>query len=273
MDQPIYGTYAPSAIMARILRFTRSVPDSWASKRLMFLARRLALKLLAGKPVDMDTLGARMRLWPYNNVCEKRILFTPQLFDPQERAILQSHIKQGFVFLDIGANIGAYALFVAAKAGPKARILAIEPQPDIFDRLTYNIQQNPFGTIKAVACAIADKQGDLTLFLDSRNKGESSVKIVGASQSAHVRVPATTLMDLIHQEGFSHIDAIKLDVEGAEDLILEPFFRDAPTQLHPTLILVENGKGQWQIDLPTLLESHHYRLQLSTRLNLVYVKA
>ena len=51
-------------------------------------------------------------------------------------------------------------------AGPTARILAVEPQPEIFDRLTYNIRLNPFGTIKAVDCAVADKPGELTLFLD-----------------------------------------------------------------------------------------------------------
>ena len=134
----------------------------------------------------------------------------------------------------MGANVGWYALFVAQEAGPpRARILAVEPQPDIFDRLTYNIRQNPFGTIKAVACAVADKTGELTLFLDPRNKGESSVKIVGSSQTDAIRVPAVTLLDLLSREGFTDVDAIKLDVEGAEDLILDPFFRDAPASLYP----------------------------------------
>ena len=66
------------------------------------------------------------------------------------------------------------------------------------------------------------------------------------------------------------IDAIKLDVEGAEDLILEPFLRAAPKSLHPTLILVENGTDQWQIDLSALLEGHGYRRIAATRLNLVF---
>ena len=87
--------------------------------------------------------------------------------------------SRGFTFVDVGANIGGYSLFVAAHAGPRPRILAVEPQPDVFDRLTYNIRQNPFGTVKAVACAVADKAGEVTLFLDARNRGESSVKIVG----------------------------------------------------------------------------------------------
>ena len=159
---------------------------------------------------------------------------------------------------------------MAALTGPRARILAVEPQPDVFDRLTYNIGQNPFGTVKAIACAVADRAGELTLFIDPRNRGESSVKIVGTHKSAAIRVPAVTLLSLCRSEGIERIDAIKLDVEGAEDLILEPFLREAPESLRPALLIVEDGTEQWQLDLPALLEGYGYRRIARTRLNLVF---
>jgi len=271
-DPRPFGTYAPTGISRWVLERTRALSDVWLSRRLAFLLRRIAIRSLKGAPLDVETLGAKMRLHPYNNVSERRILFTPQFFDPQERAILEAHIKEGFTFVDVGANIGAYALFVAARAGATARILAVEPQPEIFDRLTYNIRQNPFGTVKAVACAVADKPGELQLFLDPRNKGESSVKIVGSGQAKAIPVPAVTLLDLLKTEGFNRLDAIKLDVEGAEDIILGPFFRDAPISLHPSLLLLEDGRGQWQIDLPKLIEENGYELLVQTRRNLVYRK-
>ncbi|HEY8383017.1 MAG TPA: FkbM family methyltransferase [Microvirga sp.] len=269
-DPRPFGAHAPTGFARWTIERTRTLPDRWAARRLAFMLRHLAVRSLGGSPLDVETLGARMRLYPYNNVCEKRILFTPQFFDPEERAILESRIREGFAFVDIGANVGAYSLFVAARAGSSARILAVEPQPDIFDRLTYNIRQNPFGTVKAVACAVADKGGELTLFLDPRNSGESSVKIVGSGEAHAIRVPAVTLVDLLREEGFARLDAVKIDVEGAEDLILDPFFRDAPEDLHPSLVIIEDGRGQWQIDLPALLEEKGYRLIAQTRLNLVY---
>ena len=125
----------------------------------------------------------------------------------------------------------AHALFVAARAGADARILCIEPQPDVFDRLAYNVRLNPFATVKAIDCAVADKAGELTLFLEPTNSGETSMKIVGSGGASAIRVPATTLLDLVRREGFERIDAIKLDVEGAEDVILEPFLREAPEAL------------------------------------------
>ena len=143
----------------------------------------------------------------------------------------------------------------------------------MFSRLAYNIAQNPFGTVKAVACALADKPGELTLFLDSSNRGESSVRILRSGTGATVttvRVPAVTLLALMESEGYDRLDAIKLDVEGAEDLILEPFLRDAPQHLWPSFIIIEDSRERWQTDLAGLLESNGYVLTAKTRLNLVF---
>jgi FkbM family methyltransferase len=265
-----FGAFAPHGLMARIIGWTRSAPDSFLGRKFAYALRRLGLRRLAGRPVDIESLGAQMRLYPDGNVCEKRVLFTPQYFDPLERDLLASRLREGFRFIDVGANIGAYSLFLAAKAGPSARILAVEPQPEVFARLAFNIAQNPFGTVKAVACALADKPGELTLFLDAANRGESSVRILRSSAGDTVRVPATTLLALLRSEGYERLDAIKLDVEGAEDLILEPFLRDAPPSLWPEFIVIEDSRERWQSDLMALLETSGYRLLAQTRLNLVF---
>lgn len=265
-----FGTYEPRGFVRWTLEYTRTLSRKWLSQRVMYLLRTCAIRSLRGQPLDVTVFGVKMRLFPDNNMCEKRILFMPQYFDPIELGILETRIGENFCFIDIGANVGGYALFVAARSGGGTRILAIEPQPEIFDRLSFNIRLNPFGTVKAVACAIADKQGDLTLFLDPVNRGESSLKIVGSSQAEAIRVPAMPLMDMIGHEGFQRIDAMKIDAEGSEDLILGPFFRDAPKSLYPSLLMIEDSHTLWQFDIPDLLEKKGYRLLVRTRLNLVY---
>lgn len=267
-----FGTYAPHGFVKWAVRTTRQLPDSWLGRRLVILLRRVVALKLRGAPVDVEALGSRMRLHPYNNICEKRMLFAPGTFDPDELALLDARLRERFVFIDIGANVGTYSLFVASRAGPTARILAVEPQPDIFERLIRNISLNEFATIKAVDCAVADKAGDLTLFLDARNSGESSVKIVGSGLARGMRVSAKTLLDLVREEGYRHVDAVKLDVEGAEDIILEPFLTHAPPSLRPDLLIIEDGTRQWQIDLPELLVRHGYKLLARTRLNFIYVR-
>ena len=82
--------------------------------------------------------------------------------------------------------------------------------------------------------------------------------------------PATTLLALLQSEGYERLDAVKLDVEGAEDLILEPFLRDAPEALWPSFIIIEDSRERWQMDLVGLLTQRGYRMLAQTRLNLVF---
>ncbi|SCZ11370.1 FkbM family methyltransferase [Microvirga guangxiensis] len=269
-DTRPFGTFAPTGLTRWVIDRTRGLPGSWVGRRIAMMLRRVVMRKLKGQPLDLETFGVRMRVVPDKNVCERRIIFTPQYFDLDEIKLIAARNREGFTFIDVGSNVGWYALLVARKVNPSSRILAVEPQPEIFDRLVHNIRLNPFGTIKAVDCAIADKTGELTLFLDPRNKGEASLKIVNSSQTDTIRVPAVTLLDLIRREGFTHVDAVKLDVEGAEDLILDPFFRDAPAALHPSLFIIPDVPDRWQVDLPKLLQEKGYRQTLRTRMNLVF---
>lgn len=269
LDTSPFGRHEPTPFMRRVMRSTRRQGEGWLSRRFAYLLRRVAVRHLQG-PVDTEAMGVNLRLYPFSNVCEKRILFTPQYFDTEERDLIASKVHDDFVFMDIGANIGGYALSVAAAAGPKSRIIAVEPQPEIFDRLVYNIGQNPTGTVKAVACAVADHDGEMTLFLNWENRGQASVKLMSDDVSATglVKVPAKTLLSLAKEERLTHIDAAKLDVEGAEDLILEPFLRDAPRPLWPRLIVVGNVSSRWHRDIEETLVEHGYRKVLQTKLNM-----
>jgi FkbM family methyltransferase len=270
-DLSVFGRFAPRGLIARIVDLTVQCSANWAGKRRAFFLRRIAVRLLHGEPLDVQRFGARMRLYPYNNVCEKRILFTPQYFDAPELALLLSKMRDDFVFLDIGANIGGYALFAAAHAGHRARILAIEPQNDIFERLVYNIRQNPFATVKALDCAVADVNGEITLFVNPRNRGQTSMRIISAEAgSTRLRVPAKALIDIVRDERFSHIDAAKVDVQGAEDLVLDSYFNDAPQSLWPKLIIVENAPRRWELDLGQRLAQCGYQEILRTHNNLVF---
>ena len=268
-----FGTYAPSPWLARLIGLTRQCQPSWRGKRLAFFLRGIALRLLNGQPLDVESMGAKFRLLPYHNVCEKRILFTPQYFDADERALLKAHLHQDFVFIDIGANIGGYSLYLGTKANPKAKIFAIEPQPDIYERLVYNIQQNEGAAIKALACAIADRDAPITLFVNPKNSGETSMRLVNQEPHAsQIEVAGKTLLTLLQEENLTRIDAIKLDVEGAEDLILEPFFHNAPQALWPSLILMEYGHNRWSVDLTSLLVSFGYHEIMRKKTNIAFAR-
>ncbi len=271
-DLSPFGSHTPRGWVRAILEITRACPSTWIGARRAFFLRSLAVKFLRGRPLDVEALGAHMRLYPSNNTCEKRLLFTPHFYDPAERALLVGIAGEDTHFVDIGASAGGYALFMAGLAGARAKILAVEPNPVIFERLVYNIRQNPFATVKALDCAVADREGEITLFLDAQNQGRTSVRISDA-QGGSLKVHARTLKDLVASEGYERIDALKIDVAGAEDVILEPFFREAAPSLWPSLILCAKSATAWSVDLERMMPAYGYREVLRSRENIGWQRA
>src|SRR5208337_286837 len=122
-DLSPFGEYRPHGALRRLLQFTQNAGMHWLGQRAALLVRGVGLRRLRARPVDVtvDTLRAKMRLYPYNNACEKRLLFTPQLADREERRFLSLRIAPDMSFLDIGAGVGATSLFVALRAGPRSK--------------------------------------------------------------------------------------------------------------------------------------------------------
>ncbi|MFM8701575.1 MAG: FkbM family methyltransferase [Hyphomicrobiales bacterium] len=265
-----FGTFFPSGLTRLAINVCRGLPPNWTGKRLAFVLRRIALFLLAGRPVDTLVLGANMRLLPYQNVSERRILFTPQLFDSIERTEIAKRVRDDFVFVDVGANIGGYSLFVGMLAGPRAKIVAIEPQPEILARLRFNIHASGLNTIATVDCAVSDVPGQATFFIDGENRGESGLRATQHSEAATLTVNVKTLLEILEEQELDHVDALKIDVEGLEEKILTSFFRIAQRTLWPKLLICENGLSRWDTDLAAFLEGLGYQLKTTTRTNLVF---
>jgi FkbM family methyltransferase len=217
---------------------------------------------------------------PRRNGCEKNALFTPQMFDVFERGVLAGAIDLAsggrFTFVDIGANVGLYSLFVAARAGDRARILAIEPQPGIVDRLRFNLAANPRADVTLAPIALSDRDGVAELVLDGNDSGGTHLDKHTARRGADgrvVTVPSKTLMAVLADTGIAAIDALKIDVEGAEDLVLVPFLRDAPQDLLPKLLLIEDTRGFWEADVFALLEGRGYTAAARSKQNVAFRRA
>ena len=274
-----FGALAPGLLDRFVLALTSRLPDNWLGLRLAMVLRRVVTRRLAypDGALDVERWGIRLRLHPRDNGCEKNLLCTPQMYEPTELRELAADIagvkRQGrpFVFVDIGANVGLFSLFVAAHAGRDARILAIEPEPGNLRRLEFNVRANPDAPIKIIAVALSDEAGDMAIELDRRDRGGTRAK-KASTMNADGRaacVSAQTLLGVLSSEGVQSIDAVKIDGEGLEDAILYPFFRDAPRRLWPRLILIEDSRRDWNMDLMPLLAAKGYSVSTRSRQNVV----
>jgi FkbM family methyltransferase len=274
---PTFGALAPGFLDRLVMALTKPLPDTYAGLRLAILLRRAVTMRLSypDGALDVERWGMRMRLHPRDNGCEKNLLFTPRMYEPEELAALATDIAQAkrdgrtFTFVDIGANVGLFSLFVASCAGSAARILAIEPEPGNFARLAFNVRANPGAPIKIVAKALSDEAGVVAVELDRRDRGGTRIKkiVTAEAPAATVRVPSQTLLELLAGEGIDAVDAIKIDVEGLEDVILHPFFRDAPQRLWPRLVIAEDSRPSWTTDLMAAMQAKGYALVALSRHN------
>jgi FkbM family methyltransferase len=266
-----FGSYVPSSFQSALMSVGHRMPATWAGRRVASLIRSV-LKRWSQEPIDTIRLGSRMRLYANGNASEKRLMTSPQFFDPAELAILEKALDPGFVFVDIGANAGAYTLFVAHRVGPRGRIVAVEPHPIARRRLECNLALNGIDWVTIAPVALADTSGTLSLFVNDRNFGSSSLDAdVAASHvsTRSIEVPCCTLLSLVEEQRLARIDAMKIDTEGVEDRILVPYLAGAPPALWPRLLLVEDNRSAWKEDLPAVLQRSGYVSILATGRNLV----
>jgi len=138
-----------------------------------------------------------------------------------ELAALGRFLAPGGVFVDAGANIGLFTLMAAAIVGPGGRVLAVEPGRESLARLDANLALNHLPQVQVIRAALAAEPGTARLFhvqLGDDPQAYSLLPEAAATESE--AVPVTTLDLLAAQQGLARLDCFKLDVEGAEPMII-----------------------------------------------------
>ena len=217
----------------------------------------------AGAIVDILRFGLKWRLNLADNVTDRKIFFAFREYDSREITALSKAAKNG-VFVDIGANIGYYSLRLA-KAG--ARVIALEPNPTAYQRLIFNININALDSAIVPLSLGVGKTEESLLAYNDLGSG-STVQSVRARNQ--VKIKLSPLAEILSTHHIRRIDALKIDVEGAEDLALEPFYKNAPSDLWPRCVVLEVvHKQYWRVDIVELLLQCGYRQQARTRGNII----
>lgn len=270
-DQP-FGALRPSPAQERVRNVGARLPVS-------YWGRRLASVLLgpaggrAARAYDVELFGgARARLHPFDNICEKRVYLTPQLWDGEERAALAAFIRKNdaapFCFVDVGANAGLYTLFAREECRRNDmtfRGLCIEAEAEMQRRLAFNIAASGAnGDIAIAPYAAGAADAMLNLAVNAGSRGLTRIAPEGK-----VRVEARTLLRLVTEAGLQRIDALKIDIEGQEYPVLEAFLRDAPRALWPRLLILETSHEDAQRSAKGLVLAAGWTATLATKRNIV----
>lgn len=272
-----FGHHRPGSLVRSMLAIAQHAPRNWFGQQFAQAARRIALRH-ARLPVDVMVGPVRMRCYLRDNNSERKFVFMPWRFDRRERDCILDALPPDGVFVDIGANVGIHTLAAAVRMSARGRILAIEPNLPAFERLRFNLEATRQGradwpTVELLRLGIADRAGEIELHLDPGNLGGSSIVARAPAPSAAagvVRIPCRPLLELLRERGVEKVDALKIDIEGAEDLALLPYLTQAADASLPTVIVIENSEQRWTQDLPGALAGRGYRVLRRTRMNTVY---
>lgn len=139
-------------------------------------------------------------------------------WENEEVGFVLDQLAPGDAMVDVGANVGVYALQAARAVGPEGRVYAFEPQADTFAMLSRSVRENGFeDRVVLHNLALGDRDGQATVWRHhSNNPGASFI----TSEPLQGAGNATRLMRLDSLEFDRPVKLLKMDIEGYEPLLV-----------------------------------------------------
>jgi FkbM family methyltransferase len=154
-----------------------------------------------------------------------------------EAELLHLHrfVSPGMIVVDGGANCGIYTVVAAKLVGPSGVIFSFEPGREAFSTLETNVQLNGLANVRPCQTALSDRLGTAVLYHHPEGPNSFSLGPPDAGKPTFEEVALCSLDHIMPEELVPGIGLIKLDVEGAEELVLRGA-RSILARSHPTVI-------------------------------------
>jgi FkbM family methyltransferase len=143
-----------------------------------------------------------------------------------EKRLFLRIMRPGWTVLDVGANRGIFTRLFSSLSGANGAVHAFEPIPATADLLVQSLSARQQRRISLNRCAVGDHEGTVEIFMPGNDHGQTSLRqhSMGSWNGAPVvttfAVPMTTLDAYVERQAIRRVDFIKIDVEGAELLVL-----------------------------------------------------
>jgi FkbM family methyltransferase len=139
-------------------------------------------------------------------------------YEPHVVSTLDRLLREGDVFVDVGANVGFHTFQAAARVGTTGRVVAVEANPENARLIAHTIESNSIGNVELLPLALAAGRGYVSFGTHVGSNGGFLPD--GASTTGSGRgtiVPTLALDDL----DLDRVSVVKIDVEGAEGIVID----------------------------------------------------
>lgn len=199
--------FGPKRIISRILE----EKNKGLKNLMLFLLSRFLRYSRLCYFFTLDLAGCKIQFSP---LAVPTSLFVSGDLEPETTIFLQSNLREGDVYIDIGANVGTTTLVAAKAVGDTGVVICFEPNKKTYKALTANIKKNCYCNILAKQCALGSKEGAV-LFSDKNNDDMNRVSV----ERNGISVQLATLDS--YTDHINNIRLVKIDVEGYEMEVLQ----------------------------------------------------
>lgn len=199
------------------------VPRSWTAESSIVRTKCLGLDL----ELDLrDNLQA--------------LLFFGGTYEPRVVEFLDEELRQGDVFIDVGAHIGWHSLVAAQRLTELGggAVVAFEPTTDSADKIRVAAARNRL-SVEVVQVALGEDDGETALFSDPNyDEHDAGVRSQYGKGRLVERVAVVSFDHWVAQRGLPRMDLVKMDVEGAEPAVIKGM-KESLRTFRPRALIVE----------------------------------
>jgi FkbM family methyltransferase len=189
---------------------------------------------------SFTVLGHQITVFPGDPGISRELALY-KVHEPLATRLLMQILKPGVNVVDIGGNIGYYAMLEARLVGPAGMVIAIEPVPENSDQLCKNVQANGYQNIRIHKVAIGDRNGTALMYISEKSNWHSLHP--PPSSKGGMKVPVSTLDSLLMPYHLSSVALVRMDLEGYEVVVIQGMKRTLEkhgprllVELHPDLV-------------------------------------
>lgn len=219
-DEPANPNSVDAAVLAPVLLDDREHMKAYLSELPAGIYRVFRVEGLGS--FYLDDINDLIKAW-----LRRGMLWEKHLVE-----LFPRYVKPGSTVIDAGAHIGTHTLSFARLAGPQGRVYAFEPQRKIYRELVHNLRLNNASNVVPLRFALGDAAGVIEMSRAVLGN-EGGTPIGSGGDKAEVRT--------LDSFGFRNVSFIKIDVEGAEDMVLQG--ARATIQRNRPVILIEIQGG------------------------------
>jgi FkbM family methyltransferase len=244
-----FSRLSPAAFLTAYYSVEQTIVDRWPNDEHRRDVEKLAPSLIRSgwlRPSRVQVEpGISLLLDPGDLVALDILRGGP--WQPEVWNAIQPSLGPGHVLLDVGAHIGYFSFKGALRVGRSGRVVSFEPNPETLKLLRANVEANHVDNVTIAPVAATDRETRLKFFAAPEvNTGASSLAEDNASVSAteqprEYTVQGRPIDDVVRALKLTRVDAIKMDIEGAESSALRGA-ADTLRRYHPVIAVEVVGR-------------------------------